>query len=248
MTKQKEITQEMVDDLSRMGDKDWATKYGTFRQYPIRLRKRLGIPSYNLQHGLREHRFENGEEYKYCSQGGGHWDVVANFGKANNRWDGLRGICRKHEIEMTRESYYLTGKKKIQNDKWKLTPEGRKSLRNTWRKQTAKKNDAYILWLPEHEQRAYDHFGGRCAYCGTPVDFLKVEFDHFIPIREGGKTHPNNMLPCCKKCNHGTGGKFTVDARTWLVAKFGETRGMWVYSYCTTALYYLGDEKYCPLP
>lgn len=241
MTKQKEITQEMIDDLSRMGDKDWASKYGTFRQYPIRLRKRLGIPSYNLQHGLREHRFEGGEEYKYCSQGGGHWDLVSNFGKANNRYDGLRGICKTHEQSRNRELYYIKDKRG-KAKQWRKTDSGKRSLRNTWRKQKAKKVDAYVLWLPEHEQKAYDYFGGRCAYCGAQVDFIKIEFDHFIPISDGGKTHPNNMLPCCRKCNHGTNGKFTIDARTWLIAKFGETRGTWVYSYCTTALYHLGGE------
>lgn len=238
--KQKEITQEMLNNLSKMGDKEWAEKYNTFRQYPIRLRKKLGLPSYNLQHNLRKHRIEDGKEYKYCPRDGGHWDLVENFGGANNRYDGLRGICRVHELARAKELYYKNDQN-TKNKLWRKTPSGRKSQRRTWRNQRAKKNDAYVLWLPEHEHRAYVYFGGRCAYCGKSIDFLQTEFDHLIPIKLGGKTHPNNMLPCCKKCNHGKGGKFSRDALEWLREKFGELDGNMIYLVCQTALAQLGD-------
>lgn len=244
MTKQRELTQEMLEDLSKMGDKEWANKYNTFRQYPIRVRKRLGIPSFNSQCGLREHRFEGGNEYKYCPRDGGHWDVVGNFGKANNRYDGLRGICHSHELQRTRELHKLDPEKaNSRARRWSKTESGRNSTRNIWRRARAKKQDAYVLWLPEHEQAAYNYFGGRCSYCGKPVEFLKVEFDHFIPIKNGGKTHPSNMLPSCHKCNHGKGGKFTREALEWLREKFGELNGNMIYLVCQTALSQLGEGR-----
>lgn len=238
--KRKELTQEMIDDLSKMGDKEWAEKHNTFRQYPIRVRKRLGLPSFNSQHNLRGHKFEDGREYKYCPRDGGHWEAIEKFGKANNRYDGLRGICKLHEAQRGRELYHINDKNSKAKE-WRKTPSGRKSQRTTWRKQSAKKKDAYVLWLPEHEQRAYEYFGGRCAYCGKSVDFLKIEFDHFIPIESGGKTHPNNMLPCCTKCNHGIGGKFTKDPQEWLCERFGQLNGGMIYLVCQTALAQLGE-------
>lgn len=232
----------MIDDLSKMGDKEWASKYSTFRQYPIRVRKRLGLPPFNLQHNLREHRFESGKEYKYCPREGGHWDAIENFGRANNRYDGLRGICHPHELQRARELHKQNPEKaNSRARRWSKTESGKKSSRSIWRRQTAKKKNAYILWLPEHEQKAYDYFGGRCAYCGKSIDFLKTEFDHFVPIKLGGKTHPNNMLPCCHKCNHGTGGKFSRDALEWLRDKFGDLNGNMIYLVCQTALSQLGD-------
>ena len=244
MPKKKEITQEMLDDLSRMGDKAWASKHNTARTFPILLRKKLGIPPFTLQHNLRQHRFEDGKELKYCPRDGGHWDDVSNFGKANNRYDGLRGICKYHESYRMRELHAQNPEKAANRAKaWKQTDSGKISQRGTWRRVSAKKKNAYVIWLPEHEQRAYDYFGGRCAYCGKPVEFLKIEFDHFIPIKSGGKTHPSNMLPCCKKCNHGIGGKYHKEALEWLIEKFGELNGKMIYLVCQTALEHLGSME-----
>lgn len=242
MSKHKPITQEMIADLSRMGDKDFAEKWGTSRQYPIRNRKRLGIIPFNAQSGLRERKVIDGVEHKFCPRGGGHYCPITEFGKANNRFDGLRGLCKHHEHQDLRKAYHEgNGKEKAQA--WRGTNSGKESLRRTWRRSKAIKDNAYILWLPEHEQAAYNYFGGRCSYCGKPVEFLKVEFDHFIPIKNGGKTHPSNMLPSCHKCNHGKGGKFTREALEWLREKFGELNGNMIYLVCQTALSQLGEGR-----
>lgn len=237
MAKHKPITEEMIKDLSQMGDKEFAKKWGTSRQYPIRNRKRLGMKSFNNQHGTKEHLWIDGIEHKWCQTG--HWERVDSFYKMSSRWDGLRGWCKACSEKIRRERY--KDKERDRQRLWKMSDRGRASQRGTWRRQTAKKKGAYVLWLPEHEQRAYEYFGGRCAYCGKSLDFLKVEFDHFIPIKQGGKTHPNNMLPCCKKCNHGVGGKFSKDALEWLHEKFGELNGNMIYLVCQTALSHLGD-------
>lgn len=237
MSKHKPITQEMIADLSLIGDKDFSNKWGTSRGYAGKNRKRLGIKPFNNKHGTKEHRVIDGIEEKWCQTG--HWERVQNFYKMTSRWDGLRGWCKVCTANIRRERY--KDKEKVRQDLWKKSDKGRTSLRNTWRKQKAIKDNAYVLWEPEHEESAYKYFGGRCSYCGKPVDYLKVEFDHFIPIKNGGKTHPNNMLPCCKKCNHGTGGKFTRDALEWLRERFGELNGNMIYLVCQTALEQLGQ-------
>ena len=242
MAKKKVFTQEMLEDLEKIGDVEFSVKWNVSRNWLIRERRKLGIQPFTKQHGLREHRIIDGLESKYCPRAGGHWESVNGFGKANNRYDGLRGICKVHEAQRTRERYVITDKNE-KAKKWRKTESGRASQRSTWRRVKAKKDNAYILWLPEHEQRAYEYFGGRCSYCGKSVEFLKVEFDHFVPITKGGKTHPNNMLPCCKKCNHGVGGKFNKEALGWLHDKFGELNGNMIYLVCQTALAQLGNPK-----
>lgn len=239
MSKHKPITPEMIGNLSNMGDKDFMKKWGTSRQYPIRNRKRLNIPPFNNQHGTREHRFEGSIEYKYCPSDGGHWaELLGNFGIAKERIDGYRAICKFHEAEKRKEESVRT--RSLERAKvWRKTDGGRKSLRKTWRKVKAKKVEAYVLWEHKHEERAYNVFDGSCAYCGLKVDFLKIEFDHFVPIKNGGKTEPGNMLPCCKKCNHGVGGKFTKDAWEWLQSRFSLERAGHIYNDCKEKLLYL---------
>jgi len=240
--KKRIFTSEMLHDLTQIGDKDFSKKWHISLPAIVRARKEHKIKAFNNQHGLKEHKSIEGVEHKYCPRDGGHWSPIPEFGKANNRYDGLRGICKYHEALRGRELYIITNK----NEKtkiWRQTDSGRQSLRTTWRKSKAKKLDAYVLWESEHEQSAYEYFGGRCAYCGKSVEFLRVEFDHFIPITKGGKTHPNNMLPCCKKCNHGVGGKFNKDPLEWLWEKFGELNGNMIYLVCQTALAQLGETK-----
>ena len=243
MSKHKPITTEMITDLSLMGDKEFAKKWGTSRQYPIRNRKRLGISAYNLQHNTNPHKFENGKEYKYCPNGDGHWEDVELFNKSTTRYDGLCGICRRHSLEASRR-YYIKNDGAKRAREWAKTESGKKSRRRTWRITKALKDNAYVMWLPEHEERAYDLFGGSCAYCGIKVPFLKIEFDHFVPIKSGGKTEPSNMLPCCKKCNHGVGGKFTKDAWEWLLTKFGVERAQYIFSDCEEKLQELGRSEW----
>jgi 5-methylcytosine-specific restriction endonuclease McrA len=45
-------------------------------------------------------------------------------------------------------------------------------------------------------------FGGRCAYCEENVF---TELEHFVPLRDGGGTTPDNCVPACRVCNRGKG-------------------------------------------
>lgn len=212
--KRKPITQEMINDLSRISDQDFMKKWDTSRQYPIRVRKRLNIKSFNNQYGLKEHKFENGEEFKWCSSG--HWENIKEFYTHSNRWDGLRSVCKSHE------------KQYPSNNK------GRKPW-NT-RKHNSKRKEIFISWEQSDETRVYTLCNNSCAYCKTPIAFADVEFDHFIPVKCGGYTEPKNMLPSCSQCNRGRGGKFNKDPYQWLMTKFGAFYGEQIYLECCSIL------------
>ena len=238
VSRRKEFTTEMIEDLSHINDADFSEKWGVSKNLIIRRRKELGIKSFISQNNAREHKFENGIELKYCPSEGGHWDTLEKFGPSVGRLDGLRPICRYHSAKSRRENPNKESRME-KNKLWKQSENGKKSLRLTWRKQKAVKDNAYVLWEREHEEDAYNMFDGSCAYCSLKVDFLKIEFDHFVPIKSGGKTEPGNMLPCCKKCNHGVGGKFTQDAWEWLQTKFSLERAGHIFNDCTEKLHYL---------
>jgi len=231
--KRNPITEEMILDLSQMGDPEFMEKWDVSRQYPIRARKRLGIKSFNNQHGTVEHKFENGLEYKWCQKE--HWELVSNFGKNKTRWDGLRGWCKNCERENRMEMY-------DKNDgaararKWLRTENGKKSKSATMRKVWAKRRGNYIKFDLEDEEKIYKLCNECCAYCRSYVSFDELEFDHFIPIELGGMTEPKNMLPSCKTCNRGRGGKFNKDPYQWLMQKFGAYYGEQIYTECCSIL------------
>ena len=41
-----------------------------------------------------------------------------------------------------------------------------------------------------------------CAYCGKKITHESdLTQDHLVSKAAGGKTVPENLVPCCKKCN-----------------------------------------------
>lgn len=230
-------TQEMIDDLYKMGDKEYSEKWNTYRAVPIRLRKRLNIPPFTKQHGTREHKIENGVEYKWCSKG--HWELISEYALCPSRFDGLRCYCKSHEKEVQKKSYYENNPSE-RIKRWANTESGKLSMRSTWRRQVAKKKAAFVSWSRKDENRIYEIFDGRCAYCGKKVLLSRAEFDHVIPISIGGKTEPKNMVVCCLQCNHGKGGKFDREVIPWLYEKFGESRGDIIYNDVMNRLSQLG--------
>jgi len=65
--------------------------------------------------------------------------------------------------------------------------------------------------IEEAEHDAMTFFKKKCAYCDSDLfdthTRVKIEFDHYYPIAKGGQDVPWNLLPACKKCNRGKGGK-----------------------------------------
>lgn len=48
-------------------------------------------------------------------------------------------------------------------------------------------------------QAIVEYFGGRCAYCLRVR--LRLERDHVIPFKRGGRDEPGNVVPACGRCN-----------------------------------------------
>lgn len=48
-------------------------------------------------------------------------------------------------------------------------------------------------------------YNGRCAYCGTDIEYKDMQVDHFVPKRgwnEEGTDDISNLMPSCRMCNH----------------------------------------------
>ena len=85
--------------------------------------------------------------------------------------------------------------------------------------------DARIDWIPKsgrppkyckrsHRQRMYEdnrrgvtakeiiaEHGMRCYLCGEKLTPDTFSLDHVIPVSLGGADEPDNLRPCCRRCN-----------------------------------------------
>jgi 5-methylcytosine-specific restriction endonuclease McrA len=46
-----------------------------------------------------------------------------------------------------------------------------------------------------------EYFDGRCAYCLRVLAEDEVTQDHVIALVRGGTHTPDNVVPCCGRCN-----------------------------------------------
>lgn len=51
-----------------------------------------------------------------------------------------------------------------------------------------------------------------CVYCGRSTGLV---IDHFVPLRNGGTNQPENLVPCCSRCNS---SKQDRDPIAWMAA------------------------------
>lgn len=51
-------------------------------------------------------------------------------------------------------------------------------------------------------KRVYEKYGGRCAYCGEPIEYKEMQLDHMEPLAKGGADNEANYMPACRTCNH----------------------------------------------
>jgi len=49
----------------------------------------------------------------------------------------------------------------------------------------------------------------QCQYCEDTFDFKDLTIDHVIPRSKGGKSRWDNVVTCCKRCNHNKADKLT---------------------------------------
>lgn len=47
-----------------------------------------------------------------------------------------------------------------------------------------------------------------CCYCGSPG---ATTLDHLLPRYRGGISEPNNLAPCCSRCNQEKGSSLLED-------------------------------------
>lgn len=51
-------------------------------------------------------------------------------------------------------------------------------------------------------QAVYDMYGGRCAYCGEPLQYKDMQVDHVSSVMyHNGSDDIGNLLPACRLCN-----------------------------------------------
>jgi len=53
-----------------------------------------------------------------------------------------------------------------------------------------------------HRYRLWEQQGGRCYYCGEPVDEEEATVDHMIPTSFGGEDRLENKVMSCRHCNN----------------------------------------------
>lgn len=90
-------------------------------------------------------------------------------------------------------------KERLRSKRYRQSPQGRRSGRNSVYKRRALKLSAHrVHWSQQDLNRRFAEFGNRCAYCGSAS---KTTIDHFIPLSKGGSDCIGNILPACKSCN-----------------------------------------------
>lgn len=76
-----------------------------------------------------------------------------------------------------------------------------------------------VVWLRD---------GGRCRYCGRPVELRRtgdirpedrMTFDHVVPASRGGAHSYANVWTCCLSCNRIKDGMTLDELDAWLVAR-----------------------------
>lgn len=91
------------------------------------------------------------------------------------------GLCREH--------YNI-----YQQKQYKSNPERRRKAYLSAKERKAKAKPISA----NEKQRLLELFDGQCAYCRKrPFE----EWDHFVPLKHGGKSVPGNILPSCLRCN-----------------------------------------------
>lgn len=83
-------------------------------------------------------------------------------------------------------------------------------------------------WIQEAFERSPNQFvrselarmyGGRCAYCGRRRKRRgQLTCDHVVPLAAGGQSWRDNLVPCCRPCNHLKGQESLEDFRALLAS------------------------------
>lgn len=72
------------------------------------------------------------------------------------------------------------------------------------------------------KRRRWQHAGGRCESCGVDLKGLTVNYDHHVPLRDGGDSSFENARCLCKHCHNAK--TFGPDAEKFKVIRKREKR------------------------
>lgn len=63
------------------------------------------------------------------------------------------------------------------------------------------------VYLPVEVRAAvWERCGGACEYCGLILNpFRDFSIDHAMPLKHGGDNRLENLVGCCRSCNHDKG-------------------------------------------
>jgi 5-methylcytosine-specific restriction endonuclease McrA len=65
----------------------------------------------------------------------------------------------------------------------------------------------YRAHVPLTRRAVFARDGGRCVYCAAPATSL----DHVIPRSRGGEHRWDNVVSCCRRCNHAKADRGLVE-------------------------------------
>lgn len=118
---------------------------------------------------------------------------VDRFGLDASRYDGRAAIC----TPCRRPPRQLQLLKRTQAE-YERARYATDSAYRTERRQRVYARKRGIDPMPmEGIEALTERFGGRCAYCPAPA----TTWDHIVPVSQGGRTIPGNVLPACVSCN-----------------------------------------------
>lgn len=173
---------------------------------------------------------------------------LSEFEKEKRKKDGMSSWCLKCHNEQKRRYRAANREKMREKDhkwkaanpekalaaarKWKATnPEKVRELNHKWRAAHPEKvrehernhhalkkgnggkiTDAECLWLKEF-------YNYTCLCCERKEPEIKLELDHVIPLKLGGRNDIKNAQPLCRSCNSSKNAKH-IDYRPSLVMEF----------------------------
>lgn len=147
--------------------------------------KRAGV-------SLADYRANVEAGLKFCWRCRG-WKAVDSFGVDRSRWDGRSSrcvTCRRTPKQMRLIRVTPAEDARI---RYATDPDYRHR-----RRQHAHGRKRGVAPLPIAGRDALlERFNGGCAYCGGAAE----TWDHIVPVSQGGRTEPGNVVPACRSCN-----------------------------------------------
>jgi len=70
----------------------------------------------------------------------------------------------------------------------------------------------------------YEHYGYRCAYCGSKFGTSDLNLEHVVPRSRGGRTDWTNVVTACVRCNVRKGDRLPEEAGMQLLLQATKPR------------------------